>query len=166
MVVDMDVTLRTHYSLNFDHHELVEIGFDPGDLCRLYRYTSKQTRKFLVMWDNDKKPHFGFPDDGTSSLADSYKDFYGSLVTWVYHKTNIQTYRVIHRSNRVHLLFGHHQDSVNPQLIFPTYDFQGFEPNFQVNPDGSSHLSWKVLLNKNDAVPKEVRLPATLRPIS
>ena len=143
----MNVTLRTHYSLNFDHRELVENGFDAGVLCRLHSRTNRRTRKFLVYWDNDHTPHFVTPDDGNCQYQEMFRSFYASLLTWCYHKTNIYCYRVIHHSNTVHLLFGHLQDCVDPRVTLPNHDFTGFDPVFLTHKDGSSNLVWKIHQN-------------------
>ena len=164
LFMNMNCTLRTHYSLNFSHHELAEIGFDVGDLIRLFHHTSKKTRKFHVYWDNNNIPHFSSPEDGSNPIRETYRSFYQNLLSWCYHKTHIKSYRVIHRSNNVHLLFGHYQNSVNPQIVFPDYDFGGFDPHLVKYKDGSSHLRWKIHMSRDETVPKNFIRPAVVRP--
>ena len=161
---DMRCSVRTHYELSFYHDELVSVGFDASDLVRLYRTTNDTQVKFQVYWDNDGEPHFHF-QKGQNILRtnSSPGNFYHSFVTWCYHKTGIKGYRVIHLGNRVNLLFGHLQDNVNPLHMFPEYDFTGFSPNLKKYQDGSSLLHWKMDV-KRDTVPKNLLLPATVRP--
>jgi hypothetical protein len=160
----MNVTFRTHYSLNFDHRELVEIGFDADVLCRLFSYTNRRTRKFLVFWDNDNIPHFVIPENGNCQDEELFRPFYVSLLTWCYHKTKILCYRVVHCRNTVHLLFGHLQDNVNPRVALPDHDFSGFDPIFLTHRDGSSNVVWKVHKNVFDDDAKVSVSPAIVRP--
>lgn len=144
----MNVTLRTHYSLNFHHRELVYIGFDEDILYRLYCCTSRRKRKFLVFWDNDNCVHFGESEYWSSREEDMNRSFYASLLTWCYHKTRIKCYRVIHRSNTIHLLFNHQQDDVNLRDALPEHDLTGLCANSLTRSDNSTNHSWKITQDK------------------
>jgi len=162
----MNVTLRSHYSLNFLHRELVDIGFNEDVLCQLYCHTSRRTRKFRVFWDSDNCIHFGESEDCRSREEEMYRSFYASLLTWCYHKTRIQCYRVIHHFNAIHLLFNHLQNDVNPRVTLPNHDFTGFDPVFLTHKDGSSNLEWKIHQNFKDKSQVTSEYHATVRPSS
>lgn len=146
--------------MSFYHDELVGVGFNPSDLFQLSLVTTDHMVKFRVMWDENNEPHFHY-EKGHSHIKEvaSTTGFYHDFVSWSYNKTRIQSYRVIHFRNRVSLLFGHIQDSVNPTHQFPEYDFSGFTPYFKKFQDGSSSLRWNIATQRDD-VPENLLNPA------
>ena len=160
----MYCSVRTHYGLNFSHNELNAVGFDAKELWDIFQHTRNKTRKFMVMWDEDNNPHFGLPEtNGTVPFVNTFSSFYSDLLTWVYHKTLVKTYRVVHRGHSITLCFEHSQNNVNPKLTFPKYDFTGFSDQVKSREDGSTQVSWKVNLLK-ESVPETLLSPSFVRP--
>ena len=163
-VKEMYCSVRTHYGLNFYHDELTEVGFDAKELWDILQHTRSKKRKFLVMWDEENVPHFGSPQtNGTVPFVNTYSSFYYNLLTWVYHKTLIKTYRVVHTGPRLTLCFEHSQNNVNPKLTFPNYDFTGFSNHMKTREDGSTLVSWKVNILK-ESVPETLLPSSVVRP--
>ena len=140
----MLITHNHYYQLGFPYYELVDIGFPADELHSLYRISRERYIKFYVDWNEDGKPSFNVRTEDPSINFDTHPGcFYPSFVTWVYHKTGVQTYRLVHADTFIGVLFDYHRSEISPET-FPNYDFSGFERYEKTYPGGKVRTFWNV----------------------